>query len=178
MAIRSIAIQNDGKIIIAGFFTSYNGIVSNRLARLNADGSLDSTFNAQIGANEVILTTSIQSDGKIIIGGVFNLYNGIITNHIARINSDISSAIPNKKDDSVAIVIFPNPTSENISIQFTNDQAFVKVRLISIIGQELKSQSFQNTKLIDYAIDQAKGIYFIEVTDSKGIVSLKRISKQ
>jgi hypothetical protein len=75
-------------------------------------------------------------------------------------------------------VLFPNPTSENISIQFTNEQAFVKVRLISIIGQELKSQSFQNTKLIDYAIDQAKGTYFIEVTNNEGIVSLKRISKQ
>jgi hypothetical protein len=75
-------------------------------------------------------------------------------------------------------VLFPNPTSENISIQFTNEQAFVKVRLISILGQELNSQSFQNTKLIDYAIDQASGIYFIEVTDSKGIISLKRISKQ
>lgn len=74
--------------------------------------------------------------------------------------------------------LFPNPTSENISIQFTNEQAFVKVRLVSILGQELKSQSFQNTKLIDYAIDQATGIYFIEVTNNEGIVSLKRISKQ
>lgn len=75
-------------------------------------------------------------------------------------------------------ILFPNPTSENISIQFTNDQAFVKVRLISIIGQELKTQSFQNTKLIDYTIEQAEGIYFIEVTDSKGTISLKRIIKQ
>ncbi len=83
-----------------------------------------------------------------------------------------------EKEMNANFILFPNPTSENISIQFTNDQAFVKVRLISIIGQELKSQSFQNTKLIDYAIDQATGIYFIEVTNNEGIVSLKRISKQ
>jgi hypothetical protein len=83
-----------------------------------------------------------------------------------------------EKEMNANFVLFPNPTSENISIQFTNEQAFVKVRLISILGQELYSQTFQNTKLIDYTIDQATGIYFIEVTDSKGIISLKRISKQ
>jgi hypothetical protein len=83
-----------------------------------------------------------------------------------------------ENESNANFTLFPNPTSENISIQFKNDQAFVKVRLISIIGQELKSQSFQNTKLIDYTIEQAKGIYFIEVTNNEGIVSLKRISKQ
>jgi hypothetical protein len=82
-----------------------------------------------------------------------------------------------EKEMNANFKLFPNPTSENISIQFTNDQAFVIVRLISIIGHELKSQTFQNTRLINYAIDQTKGIYFIEVTDSKGIISLKRISK-
>lgn len=83
-----------------------------------------------------------------------------------------------ENESNANFILFPNPTSENISIQFTNEQAFVNVRLISIIGQELKSQSFQNTKLIDYRIEQAKGIYFIEVTNNEGIVSLKRISKQ
>ena len=39
------AIQSDAKIIIGGNFTSYNGSTSNRIARLNADGSLDITFN-------------------------------------------------------------------------------------------------------------------------------------
>jgi hypothetical protein len=83
-----------------------------------------------------------------------------------------------ENESNANFTLFPNPTSENISIQFKNDQAFVKVRLISIIGQELKSQSFQNTKLIDYTIEQTKGVYFIEVTNNEGIVSLKRISKQ
>jgi len=79
------ALQADGKIIIGGDFTSYNGIARNRIARLNADGSLDATFNPGTGANQYVFTTALQSDGKIIIGGGFTTFNGTSTNHIARI---------------------------------------------------------------------------------------------
>ncbi len=82
------AIQNDGKIIIGGGFTSYNGTARNFIARLNTDGSLDATFNPGTGANSEIYTTAIQSDGKIIIGGMFTNYNGTARNYIARLNTD------------------------------------------------------------------------------------------
>ncbi|MFI5224848.1 MAG: delta-60 repeat domain-containing protein [Nitrospirales bacterium] len=71
-----MAIQGDEKIIIGGYFTSYNGTERNHIARLNADGTLDNTFNTGTGANEHVSTTAIQSDGKIIIGGSFTSYNG------------------------------------------------------------------------------------------------------
>ncbi|MBW8051597.1 MAG: T9SS type A sorting domain-containing protein [Cytophagales bacterium] len=82
------SIQSDGKIIIGGWFTSYNGTAINRIARLNADGTLDSTFTAGTGANFGVSTTSIQSDGKIIIGGQFTSYNVTAINRIARLNTD------------------------------------------------------------------------------------------
>jgi uncharacterized delta-60 repeat protein len=83
--INAIAIQSDGKIIIAGSFTSYNGLPANQIARLNQDGSLDVIFNIGIGANQDILSTVIQNDGKIIIGGQFTAYNNIGRNRIARV---------------------------------------------------------------------------------------------
>ena len=86
--IYSASIQSDGKIIIGGTFTSYNGTVANRIARLNSDGSLDAGFNSGTGANTTINTISIQSDGKIIISGDFTTYNGAVTIRIARLNTD------------------------------------------------------------------------------------------
>jgi uncharacterized delta-60 repeat protein len=79
--IYSIALQSDGKIIIGGYFTSYNGIPRNRLARLNPDGSLDLTFNPGNGGSGAgtIRAIVIQNDGKIIVGGDLG---------IARINTD------------------------------------------------------------------------------------------
>jgi uncharacterized delta-60 repeat protein/uncharacterized repeat protein (TIGR01451 family) len=86
--IQTTAIQNDGKIIIVGEFTTYNGIARNYIARLNADGSLDNSFNIGAGANSYVNTIVIQSDGKIIIGGQFTTYNGTTRNSIARLNTD------------------------------------------------------------------------------------------
>jgi uncharacterized delta-60 repeat protein len=84
----SSAIQNDGKIIVGGNFTSYNGTVRNRIARLNTDGTLDVTFVSGAGANDWVYSNSIQNDGKIIVGGNFTSYNGTARNYIARLNSD------------------------------------------------------------------------------------------
>ena len=86
--IETTAIQSDGKIIIGGDFTFYNGTGRNYIARLNTDGTLDATFNPGSGANNSVLTTAIQSDGKLIIGGAFTSYNGTARNYIARLNTD------------------------------------------------------------------------------------------
>lgn len=82
------AIASDGKIVIGGQFTTYNGISRNRIARLNADGTLDVTFDPGTGANNVVRPVAIQSDGKIVIGGLFTDYNGTPVNRIARLNAD------------------------------------------------------------------------------------------
>ncbi len=87
--IASIAIQEDGKIIIAGYFLTYDGVVCNRIARLNQNGTLDNTFSQQgSGASDGIHAIALQSDGKILIGGYFNQYNGVTRRCIARLNSD------------------------------------------------------------------------------------------
>jgi uncharacterized delta-60 repeat protein/uncharacterized repeat protein (TIGR02543 family) len=86
--VNSIAIQDDGKILITGDFTDYNGTEVNRIIRLNEDGSLDLDFNIGTGTNDSIYTVALQSDGKILIGGVFTSFNGTTRNGIARLNED------------------------------------------------------------------------------------------
>jgi uncharacterized delta-60 repeat protein len=84
----SISIQNDGKILIGGYFDSYNGIARKHIARLNTNGSLDTSFDPGTGPEDTFESISLQSDGKIIIGGYFNSYNGVAINRIARLNTD------------------------------------------------------------------------------------------
>ncbi len=86
--INCIAVQSDGKILIAGEFTTYNGTPRNRIARLNADGTLDESFNPGTGANNIIYSMTVQSDGKILIGGNFTYYNDTKRIRIARLNTD------------------------------------------------------------------------------------------
>jgi uncharacterized delta-60 repeat protein len=83
-----LALQPNGKVLTGGDFTSYNGTSRNRIARLNADGSLDTTFNPGTGANSSVTTLALQPDGKVLIGGFFTSYNGTPCNYIARLNAD------------------------------------------------------------------------------------------
>jgi uncharacterized delta-60 repeat protein/uncharacterized repeat protein (TIGR01451 family) len=77
-----------GKVLIGGAFTHYNGVALNHLARLNADGSVDVTFNAGTGVNDIVRAIALQADGRVLIGGNFNAVNGTTINHVARLNTD------------------------------------------------------------------------------------------
>ncbi|MBK7085204.1 MAG: delta-60 repeat domain-containing protein [Flavobacteriales bacterium] len=55
---------------------------------MNTNGSLDLTFNPSNGADAAVSTVSLQSDGKIIIGGYFTWYNETRCRHIARLHPD------------------------------------------------------------------------------------------
>ncbi len=77
-----------GKIVVTGEFTSYNGQAVNRIARLNSNGTLDTSFNIGTGFNGRGFEISIASDGDIYVGGDFGSYNGNTSNYIARLNSD------------------------------------------------------------------------------------------
>jgi uncharacterized delta-60 repeat protein len=87
-AVWTIAVQADGKIIIGGGFTSVNGVARSRIARLNADGSVDSSFNPGTGVNNIVEASAVQADGKIMMGGWFTTVNGVTRNYIARLNAD------------------------------------------------------------------------------------------
>jgi uncharacterized delta-60 repeat protein len=84
----AIAIQSDDKVVIGGQFALVNGISQSNIARLNSDGTLDTSFNPGTGANANVCTVNIQSDGKIIIGGNFDSVNGISRGRVARLNPD------------------------------------------------------------------------------------------
>jgi uncharacterized delta-60 repeat protein len=87
-SVYAVAVQTDGKILIGGDFTSYNGLPANNIARINADGSLDSDFHIGAGVNDVVNTIKIQPDGKILLAGEFLKINGVSCNMLARLNTD------------------------------------------------------------------------------------------
>jgi uncharacterized delta-60 repeat protein len=95
--VNTITLQSDGKILIGGDFTNYAGQTGkSRLIRLNSDGTEDTTFseNAIVTGttakfNNTVITTSEQSDGKILVGGNFTNYAGQTgKTRLIRLNSD------------------------------------------------------------------------------------------
>ena len=80
--------QSDGKLVIGGDFTSYSGSDANYITRINTNGSRDNTFNIGTGFNSTVNALAIQSDGKILAGGVFTDYSTSGSRRIARLNTN------------------------------------------------------------------------------------------
>lgn len=88
-AIRSIVVQPDNKILIAGSFFSYNGQPANYFIRLNSDGSRDSNFNTSgIGPNSQVNAMALLTNGKILITGLLSAYNIVPVNFLVRLNAN------------------------------------------------------------------------------------------
>lgn len=89
-AIKKILVLPNGKLLVSGSFTSFNGTAVGRIVRLLADGTVDASFAAGTGANNAIEDMLLLPDGKIMIGGSFTNYNNHATavNRIACLNED------------------------------------------------------------------------------------------
>jgi len=87
-SIWTLALEDDGQIIVGGQFTTFDGINLNRLARLNSDGSIDPTFTIGDGTNNTVYAAALQPLGKIWVGGQFSTYRGTTADRLTLLNGD------------------------------------------------------------------------------------------
>jgi uncharacterized delta-60 repeat protein len=104
-----IAVQTDGKILVGGSFTTFNNVAQNRIIRLNTDGTKDATFNVGTGFDSNVIQILLQPDGKILVTGPFNSYNGVAKKKLIRLNQDGSI-------DS-SLITFNSPDYAKIALQ-------------------------------------------------------------
>lgn len=110
-SVHTIAVQLDGKILVGGYFTSIAGQAVARLARLNPDGSLNTTFTTP-SLDAHVQWIALQADGRILIGGGFTTVGGNPHLRIARlevdgtVDSDFTASIDT--GDLYTIVVQPD----------------------------------------------------------------------
>ncbi len=163
--IYSSALQPDGKILIGGVFPSYNGTRISRIARLNANGSLDTLFNPGSGANAAVLAITIQPNGKILIGGEFSNFNNLSPRYIARIHG-YSITSGKKSINAPNLKLYPNPTSGIVTLTTSNDAE--SITIINSVGQLVYTTKAQTEMELNLS-HLAKGVYMVQVQSSKGV---------
>lgn len=77
-----------GKLYLAGYFTSYNGITNNYIIKLNPDGTRDTSFSAGTGFNDYTTCLGLTSDDKLFVGGRYTSYQGVGSSRFIKLNSD------------------------------------------------------------------------------------------
>lgn len=147
-SVTAMALQDDGKILIGGKFVSVDGTPSRHFARLNADGSMDPSFDVGTGvdpASASILSIVLQPDGKIVFGGDFSQYNGTPRSSLVRLMGAHAAGIDDHGPE-LRTSIWPNPAldrSFNISLDAgPGNVGQVEVRVHDAQGRSVHRQAF------------------------------------
>ena len=174
--INSIAVQQDGKILAAGGFDGYNGVPRRNLLRLNADGSLDPSFDPGSGPDQTVQAVVCQADGKILIGGHFEQYNSISKRYLARLNGDAVITATSNIAPVEGLVVAPNPVRDWLFIQHPNETVPLQLRLINAAGAycgpaiRIRGNGRMEMPLLP------AGLYYLEIRNLKtGTLSYRKI---
>ncbi|HVY69802.1 MAG TPA: Calx-beta domain-containing protein [Verrucomicrobiae bacterium] len=167
-AVRALAVQADGRIIAGGEFTTMGGAARAGVARLNADGSLDSAFDP--GAGNIVYAVGVVPDGKVMVGGAFTNFNGLAINRLARLNPDGSV------DDGFAIGSGANGTIRTLAVQpdgavviggdFTTVRDLPRAHIARVHGDDKFSANKIQFSATDYQIPEDAGQAVITVKRS------------
>ncbi|HWB03591.1 MAG TPA: delta-60 repeat domain-containing protein [Verrucomicrobiales bacterium] len=107
-----LAFEPSGSMLVGGDFTLFNGSGLRKVVRLQADGSLDGSFNPGPNAtNSGLDAFAVQTDGRIVFGGILATIDGVTRNHIARVNEDgllDTGFNPNPDVEIRAIILQPD----------------------------------------------------------------------
>lgn len=200
----SIAIQSNGKIVVAG----QSGTSPTRdfaLVRYNTDGSLDTSFDSDgkvttdFGGDDNGTSVAIQSDGKIVVlgrstddfsvarydGDPIVICNVTVYDTISVTDTLIINAVltgVNPPSNINALKIYPNPANTHIVIDNGNISSMIgyTIRIDNTLGQTVfQSLITQQLFNIDLSGWSGNGTYFVYIIDSgSNTVDVKKILLQ
>ncbi|MCF6185651.1 MAG: T9SS type A sorting domain-containing protein, partial [Bacteroidales bacterium] len=148
---KSVAIQSDGKIVVAGKATNDSTFSDFAVVRYNSDGTLDATFGS---TGKVVITVgdgydegnsvAIQSDGKIVVAGVSHNNSGIYGSEdefaLVRYFSDLNIGVVDFSGKGFSILIYPNPIQNDVMLEYTlTKDEFLTIGIYDINGRLVKS---------------------------------------
>ncbi len=98
----AVAVQDDGRIVIGGYFTGVGGVTRKHIARLEANGALDMGFDVDV--EDTVYALAIQDDDSIVIGGAFRTVEGEPRDHLARV--DVNGVLDEDLDLEVSDEVY------------------------------------------------------------------------
>jgi uncharacterized delta-60 repeat protein len=178
---RSLFLQTDGKIIIAGYtdnFANANFLVK----RYNSDGTPDISFASggsiitDLGALDRIYAVAQQPDQKIVVAG--QTYTGTYTSNFLLARYNQNGVGINENSVVNRLSIYPNPANTTITVTSTTNLNNASLKLIDLSGQVICSQQNIQGKSLTVDISQhAQGIYLVEIMNGAFISRHKLIKE-
>lgn len=174
-----MVLQNDGKLVVTGRTVTPVDL-DLALARLNADGQLDSSFGtAGITITDIDLSVDtannilLQTDGKIVVSGDTVPEGELTQIFAARYTNELMGT---QDFTTTEVSLYPNPATQEINIEWSNTTKEYKVEIYNLTGQKLKTTQLQNKGKINVS-SFAVGTYFMKLTADGKTSVVKFIKK-
>ena len=173
--VTSIAIQTDGKLIVGGDFTSYDGATWNRLVRLNSDGTVDDSFDPGTGADATVQAVAIQSDGKIVVAGDFVTFNDETVRRLVRLNAsgsrDTTFVTGSAADGPIKALAIQSDKKIILGGYFTKFNGQPRNRLARVTTNGTVEDAFDTggTVSADFTIQATNGSTSALLSDTSGL---------
>lgn len=167
-SIRALAIHSDGKVVLGGEFTTFNGVPFNRIVRLNTDGSIDTNFNIGSGFNDTVLSLQVDVDNRILAAGHFATFNGLSSSRIARL---VDTSLSVDTMDSTKLSYYPNPTQSHLTVQ-SNDN-INQIAIFDLMGRKLLEKHVNDSSITLNVEHFSTGEYLAKIQTEKAYQTIK-----
>ena len=183
---RAIVQTNDGGYVVGGFTSSDDGDVKNSdgtinywVVKLAPDGKIQ--FQKTFGGSNVDSAYDLQNttDGGYIIAGESMSNDGDVTgNHgksdmwVVRIRGTNSSS---QNPSSLPLNIFPNPATDQITLDIPEDELIHSVSFRDLLGREIL-QVEQHGTTINIG-SMSKGVYLLQAVTESGEIYTGKLLK-
>ena len=178
----AVKVQDNGKIITAGYARSNANANHFAMARYLPNGSLDTSFGSMGTLISPTLKSSgaaslaIQKDGKILLGGNADT-SGMNNSQIALLRFLGDEAVGGAEAccEQAALDIYPNPAANSATIQVSTYFQKGRLHLYNTYGQMLMAQNISGQQVQLKLNNLTSGIYFIQVNGPNGHVATQRL---
>lgn len=188
----TISFLPDGSAFyVGGYFSKYNEQAIKSICRIFADGSLDTSFSPGFGPmgdgpepedKGPVVSSRLQSDGKLIIGGYFIKYNGVSRPYLTRLIPAINGAqgkVLEVNQNNSDFKIYPNPTTGVIQLdlgELSNEEFSLKI--YNILGQQVFNKDILKTNQSQIDISTLEsGSYFMVLSNENRAIKQTIIKK-
>jgi uncharacterized delta-60 repeat protein len=138
--VRTLQLVADGKLLVAGTFSHWNGAAVPPIVRLNPDLSLDKSFRATVNSNQSIYGAALQSDGKIVVIGPTDA--SAADTQLRRLNADGTLDASFRSSTASEIVDYPSLLPDGRIVVPDYRTQPVGLRVIAADGTPITNHEF------------------------------------
>lgn len=177
--VQTIALQPNGRVLLAGRPTGLPSATTGALYRLLPDGSPDASFDSSLGPLLGVqllgvMRVLVQTDGAIVAGGLFTSVGGLpIISFVRLLDPNVLHVQANSA--AAQLRAWPVPAHETLQVSWDATESARRMQLLDNLGRIVRMIDSPAPGLRLTTAGLASGVYLLRVEFADGVPALRRV---